>query len=290
MKCLSIYNEKGGVGKTTVCINVAAGLALMLSREAGGPGSSAGSVLVVDLDTQAHSEITLAGGFFGRRLQTGLGPYDNIPGLLMMQTDLPVREIIRAADIPRHGHGNLHYLPSSKDKMPQVEAALIADPVDGLFQLRDLLGSVEESYEYVLVDNPPSRSHLSMNSLVAATHVVVPLELEAPAIEGLGNALKTIKGVQRQHNHDLQLLGILPNKVNFHITEQREFYDALCREYGDLILPPISRRAEVTQATSEGLDIFSYRPPRSSGGIVSASPATAEFARATEEIRRRMDT
>ena len=289
MKCLSIYNEKGGVGKTTVCVNVAAALALMLSREASRPGDSAGRVLVADLDTQAHSEITLAGGFFSRRRPTGLGAYDNIPGILMLQTDLPLREIIRTADIPRHGDHNLDYLPSSKDKMPQVEATLIADPVDGLFRLRDVLESVADLYEYVLVDNPPSRSHVALNSLVAATHVVVPVELEAPAIEGLGNAFKTIRGVQRQHNRGLQLLGILPNKANLHITEQREFYDALCREYGDLVLPPVSRRTEITQAASEGLDIFSYRPPRNSGGIVSASPATAEFARAAQEIRDRMD-
>lgn len=287
MKVLSVFNQKGGVGKTTVTINVGAAFALMLSHESHtGPPER---VLIIDLDQQTHSEITLSGGFFGRRREAGLGPYDNIAGLLMLETERPATELIRTAEIPLGARGNMDYIPSSKEKMLLVDSVLRADPVDGLFRLRGILETIEPLYRYVVIDNPPGLSYLSVNSLVGATHVIVPIQLEAPSIEGLANALKTIQSVQRQQNPSLRLVGILPTMCDFRLQEQKEFYDGLCDQYGETILPPIGRRADVTYSNSEGLDIFSFKPARQSAEMVSSSPATREFALAAEEIRRRMD-
>ena len=288
MKVLSVFNQKGGVGKTTTTINLGAAFALMMSHEVGAK-EEPGRVLIIDLDQQTHSEITLSGGFFGQRRQTGLGPYDNIAGLLMLDTTLPVTDIIQTAEIPLGARHNMDFIPSSKEKMPNVDSALKNDPVDGLFRLREILETLEPFYQYVVIDNPPGLSYLSINSLVGSTHVLIPCQLEAPSIESLSGALKTIQSVQRQHNRNLQLLGILPTMCDFRQQEQHEFLDSLNKEYRNLILKPISRRADVNYANSEGLDIFSFKPSRKSSEMVSASPATQEFAQVAEEIRQRMD-
>jgi chromosome partitioning protein len=287
MKVLSVFNQKGGVGKTTTTINLGAAFALMMSHEAG-PDEEPGRVLIIDLDQQTHSEITLSGGFFGQRRQTGLGPYDNIAGLLMMDTALPVTDIIRTSEIPRGARHNMDFIPSSKDKMPNVDSVLRDDPIDGLFRLRGLLETVEPFYKYVVIDNPPGLSYLSINSLIGSTHVVIPCQLEAPSIEGLSSALKTIQSVQRQHNPRLQFLGILPTMCDFRQQEQNEFLSSLQAKYNSLILSPINRRADVSYANGEGLDIFSFKPARRSDQLVSANPATQEFAHVAEEIRQRM--
>ncbi len=288
MKVLSVFNQKGGVGKTTTTINLGAALALMMSHEVGAT-EEPGRVLIIDLDQQTHSEITLSGGFFGQRRQTGLGPYDNIAGLLMLDTTLPVTDIIQTAEIPLGARHNMDFIPSSKEKMPNVDSALKNDPVDGLFRLREILETLEPFYQYVVIDNPPGLSYLSINSLVGSTHVLIPCQLEAPSIESLSGALKTIQSVQRQHNRNLHLLGILPTMCDFRQQEQHEFLDSLNREYRNLILKPISRRADVNYANSEGLDIFSFKPSRKSNAMASASPATQEFDQVAEEIRQRMD-
>ncbi|MFZ1041867.1 MAG: ParA family protein [Anaerolineales bacterium] len=287
MKVLSVFNQKGGVGKTTTTINLGAAFALMMSHEVGAK-EEPGRVLIIDLDQQTHSEITLSGGFFGQRRQTGLGPYDNIAGLLMLDTTLPVTDIIRTAEIPLGARHNMDFIPSSKEKMPNVDSALKNDPVGGLFRLREILETLEPFYQYVVIDNPPGLSYLSINSLVGSTHVLIPCQLEAPSIESLSGALKTIQSVQRQHNRNLHLLGILPTMCDFRQQEQHEFLDSLNREYRNLILKPISRRADVNYANSEGLDIFSFKPSRKSNAMASASPATQEFAQVAEEIRQRM--
>jgi len=287
MKVLSVFNQKGGVSKTTTTINLGAAFALMMSYEAG-PNDEPGRVLVVDLDQQAHSEITLSGGFFGRRRPTGLGPYDNIAGLLMMDTALPVTEIIRTAEIPHGARHNMDFIPSSKEKMPLVDSALKNDPVDGLFRLRGILETVEPFYQYVVIDNPPGLSYLSINALIGSTHVLIPCQLEAPSLESLTSAIKTIESVQRQQNRNLQFVGILPSMVDFRQQEQHEFLDSLHKQYRSHVLSPISHRADINYANSQGLDIFSFKPSRRQGELTSANPATQEFGRVAEEVRQRM--
>jgi chromosome partitioning protein len=287
MRILSFFNQKGGVGKTTATVNIGAAFALMLSHEAG-PEDEPGRVLILDLDQQIHTSVSLSGGFFGYR-DVSPGPYDNIAGLLMLETERPITEILSTASIPHGGRGNMDFIPSSKKKMTNVESALSSEPVDGLYRLREVLEPIDALYQYVVIDNPPSLGYLACNSLTAATHVVVPIQLEAAALFSLSETLRTIQSIQNKHNPELQLLGILATMCDFRNQEQREFYDSLRGKYGDLVLPPISRRAEIAYASSEGLDIFSFKPSRRSGSLASASQASQEYAAVAEEIRRRMD-
>lgn len=287
MKILSFFNQKGGVGKTTATVNIGAAFALMLSHEAG-PDDDPGRVLILDLDQQIHTSVSLSGGFFGYR-EVATGPYDNIAGLLLMETERSIAEIVATAGIPHAGRGNMDFIPSSKKKMTSVESALSAEPVDGLYRLREVLAPADSLYHYAVIDNPPSLGFLACNSLTAATHVVVPVQLEAAALFSLSETFRTIQSIQSKHNPDLQLLGILATMCDFRNQEQREFYDSLVNQYGDLVLPPITRRAEIAYASSEGLDIFSFKPSRKAGSLASASQASQEYAAVAEEIRRRMD-
>ena len=287
MKIISYFSQKGGVGKTTATINVGAAFGLMLWHEAQ-PGKASGRVLIVDLDQQANTDITLSGGFFGQRQQRNLGPYDNIAGLLMLDTQRPIFEIITNANIPVNAR-NVDFIPSNREKMLQVEPALQSDPANGLFRLQEVLEPVDQAYEYVFIDNPPGVSHLSVNSLVAATHVVLPIQLEAASVFGLADSLKAIKSIQQKYNRDLQVVGILPTMCNFRGAGQQEFYDGLGKQYGDLMLPPIIQRSEISDAFTAGLDIFSYKPARQSGAIMSSSPSTREYAQVAEELRNRLE-
>jgi chromosome partitioning protein len=287
VKVITCFSQKGGVGKTTATINLSAAFGLMLWHETR-RGQEPRRVLIVDLDQQANTDITLSGGFFGRRLQRNLGPYDNIAGLLMLDTQRPVFEIITNANLPVHAR-NVDFIPSNREKMLQVEPALQANPADGLFRLREVLEPVEQIYEYVFVDNPPGVSHLSVNSLVASTDVILPIQLEAASVFGLADSFKAIRSIQQKYNRALRVVGILPTMCNFRGAGQREFYDSLCSEYKELMLPPISQRVEVADAFTAGLDIFSYKPARQTEAIMSSSPSTQEYARAAEEIRRRLE-
>ena len=288
MKIISCFSQKGGVGKTTATINVSAAFGLMLWHEAR-LGQAPGRVLIVDLDQQANTDITLSGGFFGQRQQRNLGPYDNIAGLLMLDTQRPIFEIITNANIPVNAR-NVDFIPSNREKMLQVEPTLQSDPANGLFRLREVLEPVEASYDYVFVDNPPGVSHLSVNSLVAATHVILPIQLEAASVFGLADSLRAIKSIQQKYNRDLRVVGILPTMCNFRGAGQQEFYDGLCSQYGELMLPPISHRAEISDAFTAGLDIFSYKPARQAGSIMSSSPSTREYAQVAEELRSRLES
>lgn len=289
MKVLSFFNQKGGVGKTTATVNIGAALALMLSYEAK-PGKKPGRVLIIDMDEQTHSDMALSTGFFGNRIAPKLGPYDNIAGLLTLETDRPIVDIITTAEIPRAAAQNLDYIPSSEQKMPKVDSALSAEPVDGVYRLREILLPIEHLYEYVIIDNPPAKNFVSTNSLVAATHVVIPIQLETLSLNGLVKTKKTIESVQRQQNPHLKLIGILPTMCDFRYQEEREYMASLTNDYGNLVLSPISRRGEIKYAMSEGLDIFSFKPSRGKGEIASASQATQEYARVASEIRQRMET
>ena len=110
-----------------------------------------------------------------------------------------------------------------------------------------------------------------------------------PPLGGLTDLITTIQQIQRSKNPQLQLLGLQPTMCDFRRVEEKELHQSLVQKYGKLVLPPTSNRADVEYAINEGLDIFSYRPPRlDQEELAGANPAAQEFARATEEVRRRI--
>jgi len=286
MRTISIFNNKGGVGKTTTAINLSAAFALMLSHEAG-PDREPGRVLVLDMDQANQTSVSLSGGFFSAEDKT-LGPNDNLAGLLLQMTERSPVELIVTTTLPRGGRKNMDFIPSSPVLMANVDGILSQNAVDGLYRLQEILEPLSGLYCYTIIDNPPNLGFGALNTLVAATDVLVPVQLESPSIYALTETIRTIESIQRRPNPSLRLLGLLPTMCNFRREEDKEWLAALQKKYGDLVLPPISRRVEVTSALTQGLDIFSYKPPRQSDALASANLATQEFAALATEIMRRL--
>lgn len=286
MKVLAVAHHKGGVGKTTISINISAALALMLAGE---NPNNPGRVLLVDMDPQAHASTTLAGGVFSQA-DLEENPV-TLAELLLDETDLPVTNVLRTSRIPLYGGENLDYIPSSKARMGRASRELVG-AVDGQYRLLDIIQPLQGLFQYVIIDTPPELNVQTANSLVAATHVLVPVELAAFSLDGLSDVLGTIEKVQKRINPGLQLLGLQPTRCSFQRGEQVDILEGLKQRFSGLVLPPINERAEVTYAHSEGLDIFSYRPTRgrNPGEIESSSSATQEFAAAAREIRNRLDS
>ena len=286
MKVISIANQKGGVGKSTYSVNLAAALALISSYE---NSRSPGRVLLVDMDPQTHAATTLAGGIFCPPEQrTDQKAVTSLGELLMDESSLPVAAALLTAEIPLRGQNNLDYLPTRKAKMKAASRLLSAE-VDGDFRLRYLLEALVRLYTYVVIDTPPSLDVMTVNSLVAADYVIVPVQLKGFSLDGLNDLLTTVQQIQRSKNSDLQVLGLQPTMCDFRRAEENELHHSLLKRYGKLMLPPTSNKADVEYAINEGLDIFSFRPPRgSSEELAGANPAAQEFAKAAEEVRRRL--
>jgi cellulose biosynthesis protein BcsQ len=241
------------------------------------------------MDPQTHSAATLAGGVFcppakrgDRDARTTLG------ALLMDEVSLPVPAAILTSEIPLRSRQNLDYIPSSKAKMKAASRTLSME-ADGDYRLNYLLNALENMYAYTVIDTPPSLDIMTVNSLIAADHVIIPIQLKGFSLDGLTDLLTTIQQIQRSKNPQLKLLGLQPTMCDFRRAEEKELLQSLVGKYGNLVLPPTSNRADVEYAINEGLDIFSYRPPRlDQAELAGANPAAQEFARATEQVWRRV--
>ena len=206
----------------------------------------------------------------------------------MDETTLPVPATILTSGIPLRADQNLDYFPSSKATM-KAAARFLSMEADGDFRLSYLLNALEHMYAYAVIDTPPSLDVMTVNSLIAADYVIIPIQMKGFSLDGLTDLLTTIQQIQRSKNPQLQLLGLQPTMCDFRRAEEKELHQSLVKKYGKLVLPPTSNRADVEYAINEGLDIFSYRPPRmDQEELAGANPAAQEFARATEEIRRRV--
>ncbi|RMH04991.1 MAG: ParA family protein [Planctomycetota bacterium] len=256
VQIVSVINQKGGVGKTTTCANVGAALARSGHR-----------VLLFDLDPQAHLSIsfdrlpepgepsvyTLLGA--GHRLEEVVQT-TSVPGLTIAPTnlDLTGAETEFAAEIGRE--------------------TLLRDALEGYAR------RIPEPPEVVLFDCPPSLGLLSLNALVASRHVVIPLQAEFFALQGMAQLLDVIERVKRRLNPGLDLLGIVVGMFQKQRNLSREVLQELHRHFGPLLFPTLVRmNVRLAEAPSHGLTIFDYAPE--SGGA-------ADFAAVAEEMARRL--
>jgi chromosome partitioning protein len=175
MKVISIANQKGGVGKSTFAVNLSAALAMILSHE---NRQNPGRVLLADMDPQTHAAATVAGGVFSKPSQRGDWKAATTLGeLLMDETNIPVPNTVLTSQIPLRARKNLDYFPSSKARMKTASRLLISE-ADGDYRLSYLLNALEHMYTFVVVDTPPSLDVMTVNSLVAADYVIVPVQLK----------------------------------------------------------------------------------------------------------------
>jgi chromosome partitioning protein len=230
----ALANQKGGVGKTTTAINVAACLA-----EAGEPA------LVVDLDPQANATSGLG------MQANGSSSYDLLDGA-------PLDELAQATPFP-----NLYLVPAKKDLAGAVVE--LARHAEGERFLAQALASGTERYRFVFLDCPPSLGPLTVNALAAADRVLVPVQAEYYALEGLTQLLESVELIRRRLNPRLGIGGVLLTMVDARTRLAADVEAEVRRHFGDLVFKQsVPRSVRLAEAPSHGLPAIAY-DRRSSG-------------------------
>lgn len=268
---ITIANEKGGVGKTTTAVNLAAGLALRLSDTP----DSRGRVLLVDMDPQVHALLAVA---YDKHDDT---PPESLAALL---TETPPPSIQRLIQRSQY-HPNLFVVPSERAAMVRA-ARLLPTLMANETRLQRALAPVQREYAYIIIDTPPTTGDLLINSLVAADHVIIPVETSYLGVSGLIELQRTIDQVQAHFRPDLNILGYLPTICEEQRGEAREILAEMEKRYKRRLLPPIRKSSDLAYAHSSHMDIFTFRPPRNPGSqnIVSSSRPTREYAELTDLV------
>jgi chromosome partitioning protein len=246
---LAIANQKGGVGKTTTAINVGAALAALERR-----------VLLVDADPQGNAT-------------RGLGAEASPPHLYHVLVDgVPAAEAIRPSGFP-----NLDLLPADRD-LVGVEVEFVGR--DGWERLLgEALAPVAGDYDTVLLDCPPSLGHLTIAALTAADGLLVPLQCEYYALEGVSELVSTVRRVQAGLNPRLQIHGVLLTMYDDRTNLSRDVADEIRRHFGDKVYESvIPRNVRLAEAPSHGVPVLQYD--------IRCRGAEASLAAAREMLRR----
>lgn len=252
-KILVVANQKGGVGKTTTAVNLSASLAATKRK-----------VLMVDLDPQGNA--TMGCGIDKHDLELSL--YD------VLTAKCNIADVIMAA-----GNGGFDVVPTNSD-LTAAEVELMSMPQRET-RLRTALAEVSANYDYIIIDCPPSLSMLTVNAMVAAQGVLIPMQCEYYALEGLSALMQTIEKIKSSLNPELVIEGILRTMYDPRNSLTTDVSTQLITHFGDKVYSTvIPRNVRLAEAPSYGLPVLAY--DKNSRGAVAYLALAGEMNRRTK--------
>jgi chromosome partitioning protein len=249
---IAIANQKGGVGKTTTAINLSAALAQRGKK-----------VLLTDLDPQANSTISFMDS---REIETSV--YD-----MLVEPTIRFDDVVRKTKIE-----GLDLLPSRLN-LAKLEGKLVGE-LDAPFRLKDKLDPIADLYDLVIIDTPPTLGLITVNALVSATHLIIPIQSSYFALEGTDDLLETIERIKARPNPQLEVLGVVITLHDRRTTLSRDIFDQICQVFGDKVFKTtISKSVRLEESPAYRESIFTFAP-HSSGAI--------EYSKLCDEVIRRV--
>jgi chromosome partitioning protein len=230
-KIIAIANQKGGVGKTTTSINLAAALGVLEKK-----------VLLIDADPQANASSGL--GIDVENVT--IGTYQ-----ILEHSSTPEEAIVMSSA------PNVSVIPAHID-LVAIEIELVDKP-NREYMLKQTLASVKDKFDYIIIDCAPSLGLLTLNALTAADSVVIPIQCEYFALEGLGKLLNTIKSVQKIHNPNLDIEGLLLTMYDSRLRLSNQVVEEVQKHFNNMVFETvIQRNTKLSEAPSYGESIISY--------------------------------
>lgn len=252
MAIIAVTNQKGGVGKTTTAVNLAACLANLKARP---------NVLLLDLDPQGNA--TTGMGIDKHSIQLGM--------VDLLLDDVPIHEAIIELE-----ENSIRLIGANGD-LTGAEV-LLTQREQGAFVLKEALASIKSNFHYIIIDCPPSLNMLTLNALTASDHVVVPVQCEYYALEGLSALMGTIDEVKSTTNPELEVLGILRTMYDGRNALALQVSENLQEHFGDKLLETIiPRNVRLAEAPGFGESIIKYDP--GSKGAIAYNELAKEINR-----------